>query len=305
MQFHMRMAHALAAAEGIDTKDAARTLGRIKALIGHEFYKVSPGTIAGVYKTVTDREQLFTDGLDQRDDSVLGEIERGFLDVMWGDAWMTEEEEQGRTYPGENILDIMPSAPEEAIMEASMVIGYIEGSVRETMDAIWERAEAAAIAEGHEDDPKMNAEGFGSCLYYEHVGAGVSWDDDFPAVPNFRTPSGEIIIEAAQVGDYGIDRKTAVQIAEGYASMMDANDPGIILYSFSSLGGVIETEENRARLLAYLEGTILPAAAANDTAGDTTPIHGDTEVEDIEALMTFVRSLDIAEPEAAPAPALR
>lgn len=305
MQFHMRMAHALAAAEGIDTKDAARTIGRIKALIGYEFYKVSPGTIAGVYKTLTAHNQLFTEGLGQRDSSIIGEIEDGFIEIMWADAWATEEEEQGRTYPGENILDVMPAAPEEAIMEASMTIGYIEGSARETIDAVWERAEAAAIADGHEDDPKMNPEGFGSCLYYEHVGAGVSWNDDFPAVPNFRTPTGEIIIEAAQVGDYGIDRKTAVRIAEGYASMMDAADPGIILYSFSSLGGVIETEENRTRLLSYLEDTIMPAAAGNDTAGDTRPVHGDTEVEDIEALMAFIRSLDIAEPEAAPAPAIR
>lgn len=53
-----------------------------------------------------------------------------------------------------------------------------------------------------------------------------------------------------------ISRARAVHIATGWASYIRATDPGRWLYSFSSTGGVIASENHRADVLAYVDGRL-------------------------------------------------
>lgn len=71
----------------------------------------------------------------------------------------------------------------------------------------------------------------------------------------------------------------ALEIAEGWASMMDASDPGRWLYSFTSTEG-IENEEHRTEMLAYVDGIL---AGSLDQQDDSV-----LERADLEALRAYL-----------------
>lgn len=71
----------------------------------------------------------------------------------------------------------------------------------------------------------------------------------------------------------------ALEIAEGWASMTDASDPGRWLYSFTSTEG-IENEEHRTEMLAYVDGIL---AGSLDQQDDSV-----LERADLEALRAYL-----------------
>ena len=311
MQFHHFLARAIAHDLRIPLVPAARILGRIwhdaqargsspyttfdtdnvGAIAAEQLGAASPSAfLAGVTGP----------GLAQDN---MNDIEAGFADVMWADIWASKEEESGRTY-SMNLVHEAPAKPDEAIVEAVFSVALIEAANRMTSDQIWNAAHAAEVEaikarvapnavageiEEVERKHSFSPAGLGNNLYYETAGMGLRWSDDYAEIPGLDVPSREITLDCIDSGEYPLNRSLAVQIAEGYASGMHAADPGWHLYAFASTGGIVQSEEHRARLIDYLTTEGLAAAKLNDSADDTQPIFGATEEADIRALIAFIR----------------
>jgi len=116
----------------------------------------------------------------------LGEFADGAGRLMFADAWATREQELGRTYPGENLYDIAPDTPDEAILEGARLCGCYEAANRQPIHKLFELAciaeygsmEAWEAAEEAGDDDLPDFEHFSNDLAFMALGAGVSWFDD-------------------------------------------------------------------------------------------------------------------------------
>jgi hypothetical protein len=202
MRYHLDLARQLSSARDCGVEEAARRLGRLKSEMAGAFYRdVNLDNVLDVYdRTLSEKGAAFDVPLsDPSGMDVFLEVHEGYLNAMWSDVWMSAEEEEGRTYPGTNISDVAPHAPEEAVSEAAFQIGYLEASSGASIDAIWKAATDSALAEGVEGHRNFNPEHFGNCMYFEMAGAGVSWEDDFPAVPGLNVPSAEFITEVEDI----------------------------------------------------------------------------------------------------------
>jgi hypothetical protein len=92
--------------------------------------------------------------------------------------WAERQEERGRTYPGENLMEIAPPTPRVAYRAAEKLAGRIEEKNKLSLDAIYV---AAANAPGrHLREP--TPEDFGYAITMQSLGHGVSWADDHPDV---------------------------------------------------------------------------------------------------------------------------
>jgi len=116
----------------------------------------------------------------------LGEFADGAGRLMFADAWGTRESELGRRYPGENLYDIAPDTPDEAILEGARLCGYYEAANGLPIHELFERAciaeygsrEAWEAAEEAGDGDLPDFEHFSNDLAFMALGAGVSWFDD-------------------------------------------------------------------------------------------------------------------------------
>ena len=99
--------------------------------------------------------------------------------------WAEEEEEQGNFYPGEDLMEIAPETPEEALYQAWRLCGMIESMNGASLERI---LVFAAEADGfHTLDPEFEyPEGYarelGYCLAMRALGHGVAWEDNHPPI---------------------------------------------------------------------------------------------------------------------------
>lgn len=115
-------------------------------------------------------------------------------------AWADNEEENGRNYPGQDLMDVVPETPDKALRFAYKFLGRIEQA---NDSSIYALVEQAAVADGYQQDDivqftrenrldtyknatlrAIEATGgkfvsdFGHYLAMQGLGQGVSWFDD-------------------------------------------------------------------------------------------------------------------------------
>lgn len=115
-------------------------------------------------------------------------------------AWADEQEENGRNYPGQDLMDVAPETPEYALRFAYKFLGMIEQA---NDNNIYSLVEQAAAADGYQKDDILQftrenrldtyknatlraieatqgkfVSDFGHYLAMQGLGHGVSWFDD-------------------------------------------------------------------------------------------------------------------------------
>jgi hypothetical protein len=94
-------------------------------------------------------------------------------------AWAEREEESGRTYPGQELMDIAPDTTDEATAQAWRLMGRIEQANRLNIYAAYCKALKADGQDYYaEGVAESNARDFGHYLAMEALGHGVGWADD-------------------------------------------------------------------------------------------------------------------------------
>ena len=119
----------------------------------------------------------------QPDPIVLGMARALF--VTW---WADQEEEAGRTYPGQELMAVAPETPQAAFDEAWRLVGRIEERNHTHIRAL---LYAACQADGlvqTDGLPPGNqlasySRDFGHYLAMQSLGHGVSWFDDHAEFP--------------------------------------------------------------------------------------------------------------------------
>lgn len=107
--------------------------------------------------------------------------------TLWTLAWADAEDEAGRSYPGQELMQIAPETPPEAWDAALILVGeFREANDVDSMQILMMRAARAdAKAAGASDideradelaDARFEEE-FGYCMAMEAMGHGVSWFD--------------------------------------------------------------------------------------------------------------------------------
>lgn len=110
-------------------------------------------------------------------------IIEGIARAMHVSAWADQEEEKGRTYPGEELMDVAPKTPRKAKDQAWRLVGMFEALNDLNMPAIFIRACVADKlttyeAESWEDMYIEHGETFGHYLAMRALGTGVGWEDN-------------------------------------------------------------------------------------------------------------------------------
>jgi len=106
--------------------------------------------------------------------------------AMFVCAWADEEEEKGISHGGEELMDVAPETPEDAIHQAWRLVGHFEVLNKTNMASLFVRA---MIADGkltkedwtyEELDAASErwASDFGHYLAMRALGHGVAWEDD-------------------------------------------------------------------------------------------------------------------------------
>jgi hypothetical protein len=104
----------------------------------------------------------------------------GMARAMFVCAWSDEEEQAGRSYPGEELLDVAPETPPEAVCEAWRLAGHFEALNRGSLWVLLNRALRAdgETSEEAQDNADEQADDFGHYLAMRAMGHGVCWEDD-------------------------------------------------------------------------------------------------------------------------------
>lgn len=148
--------------------------------LAHELYLSQNLNPEGDYK---DADIVFgmeiQNAINMRHSSLLssGVFEEGMAKALWADAWASAEEEAGRSHSGEEIMDIMPEVPHEALIDAYRLVGYFEEANGVSLSQLFDQAMNA-----DQIDPAIVSndykESFGHYLAMAAIGSGVSWFDD-------------------------------------------------------------------------------------------------------------------------------
>lgn len=92
--------------------------------------------------------------------------------------WANEEEEKGRTYPGQDLMDVAPRRTTMASSKWAVKVGHeIERLNGKSLPELYEIAERAN-AEGGGGQTTQDPKTFGHYLGMQAMGHGVAWDDD-------------------------------------------------------------------------------------------------------------------------------
>ena len=114
--------------------------------------------------------------------STRSEIVEGVAEILWAEGWILHVEEHGcENVSGRDILDVMPKIPKEAYEFADKWVKDVEKGNGEKVDALYEKAIEANVAEGRrgtENLVRSSPIAFGQDLAHMMMGAGVSWFDD-------------------------------------------------------------------------------------------------------------------------------
>jgi hypothetical protein len=136
------------------------------------------GTLTPPVDVWIDKEGYYTIDVydEERDNNPTKDREDIIVEAMaramFVSSWADYEEEHGRYYPGQELMDIAPDTPQDAIDEAVKLYDEIE----EINDIDFNDF----IPPGFSDDwDRELADEFGHYLAMEALGHGVSWMDDY------------------------------------------------------------------------------------------------------------------------------
>lgn len=126
-------------------------------------------------------------------DAIIESMARTFY-VM---AWANREEERGRCYPGQDLMDVAPATSRAATRFAARFTRYLEALNHETIEGAYVRAvHANYLARKSPPDRRCNPDAFGHCIAMEAMGHGVGWDDD-------NAPFQFVLCDAHWYGQHG------------------------------------------------------------------------------------------------------
>jgi hypothetical protein len=117
--------------------------------------------------------------------------------AMFVSAWADKEEEEGRSHGGEELMDVAPETPEDAIHQAWRLCGQFEALNKSTIAAMFVHALRIDVKlcsnwgeEAFERAEERWASDFGHYLAMRALGHGVAWEDDHRD-PGFTYPHFE------------------------------------------------------------------------------------------------------------------
>jgi hypothetical protein len=119
------------------------------------------------------------------------EILKGAARALFTSNWGSNEEEEGRTYPGQNLSETAPATSLDAVIHAAALLSTYQSLNRFPAAVLFGFAVKANEAEGI-DTPEPYQ--FGWYLAMMAMGHGVSWFDD-NAEFELNCPSVEIYWE--------------------------------------------------------------------------------------------------------------
>lgn len=112
------------------------------------------------------------------------EILAGIPSGVWASMWADEQEEKGRSFSGQNIMDHSPPVPAWAKKWAKKIADEIVSMNGLSLEALYEMVKAAKYP--------YDKEHFGYHLGMQSAGHGVSWSDDCDLHHNaIKTPYHE------------------------------------------------------------------------------------------------------------------
>ena len=123
------------------------------------------------------------------------EIVTGMARALFVSAWADRQEDRGKTYPGQELMDVAPRTPRYVYEQALRLMGRIEQA---NGMGVLILAIMAAKADGYaslDDVPDNYVSNFGHYLAMQALGHGVGWFDSHAeftidgrelAVPHFE-----------------------------------------------------------------------------------------------------------------------
>lgn len=118
--------------------------------------------------------QISEDLADAAD--VSHQVLTGIAKAIFATAWADQQEEQGNSLSGQEIMDVMPEVPVEAKFKAKEILQDIEQANHKSINELFQDACKA-------DGGECNPEEFGHYLAMQTLGHGVSWFDDHANFP--------------------------------------------------------------------------------------------------------------------------
>jgi RNA binding exosome subunit len=118
-------------------------------------------------------EQLEEKVSDVDRDEIIDAAARAFFVNDWADR----EGEAGRTYPGEDLMDVAPDTSKSAEAFGKKFIEAIEKKQGKSIEKLYVRA---ATDDSSKHLKKPTEEDFGYALAMQALGTGVAWSDDHP-----------------------------------------------------------------------------------------------------------------------------
>ena len=145
------------------------------------------------------RDDLYAgNGAEEIEDWDRDEFIESAAAGFWAPAWATAAEEEGESFSGVDIMDVMPPPPEEA-RKAARQLAKRMAELNEPLPKLWKRA---ATAPGkHFAEPTV--QDFGHYAAMRAVGHGVSWEDDHPDI-GIRVPSMGFYVFPLDDGEYDV-----------------------------------------------------------------------------------------------------
>lgn len=105
--------------------------------------------------------------LQEEMDLTLQDVIEGASRALYVSAWADAMEEKGKTFPGEELMDVAPETSPEAKQSALKLIQSVE------------EENGVDLAEFLEENfPEEDPEEFGFYLAMQAIGSGASWSDD-------------------------------------------------------------------------------------------------------------------------------
>jgi len=104
--------------------------------------------------------------------------------AMFVDNWADQEEEEGRCYPGQELMDVAPETPEDYLLAAYRLAGHFEALNKMALVCLAFKAFVADGLATYEEDNLWEQisddilQEFGHYLYMRARGHGVCWEDD-------------------------------------------------------------------------------------------------------------------------------
>jgi hypothetical protein len=104
-----------------------------------------------------------------------GDIFESAARALFVNAWADREEEEGRTYPGQELMEVAPETPDDARLAAASLFKSTELVNKKQIENLYFRALKLSGKEDNEHWRDL----FGHYLAMEALGHGVGLGDEF------------------------------------------------------------------------------------------------------------------------------